>query len=293
MIGMDAVIPSSADFYLQYSADVQGTTTKVSTPVSVWFNNGDIYVPTSTGWAKITNYPLTRAIYNVSLDTSTKIYRVYINGDIVYEGLMPINENAFINTYTGVVNVLFSGGSEVKVYSIKAYGFGGISTRIISSDIRDTLESNGGNVAYLAGCNETAKFKAGDVSSYRSVYDFCNSQGGCVGGQYESGDIEYSDVYEELKYMIRFNPKCYKEVMNYCVDVVYPADMGMADSSLKSPSDGMLACSTILSVDIGANKILAPVTNSLWAIIRQNPMQVILAVVIIVLIFAIAGSRRK
>jgi hypothetical protein len=121
--------------------------------------------------------------------------------------------------------------------------------------------------------------------TFDAVKAYCNALGG----------NEYVCSIEDLQKAVKFNPRCFKEALNYCVYKTYPETSGFSGNSeerLQTQGvEGGFACMTSLSVGVTLDRIVLPTWNTLWGLFVKNTVLVICVVVVMIGV-ALVGRRR-
>jgi len=94
--------------------------------------------------------------------------------------------------------------------------------------------------------------------------------------------------YEDLKFITYRNPECYKEVHNYCVDVVYPRSTGQVGRT----SDGALSCTTTLGIQNIYHRAASPTLQVVSNLISENWFELAIVIIFVLVAAAFAGNKK-
>lgn len=280
-------VDEDVDAYFVISAGDAGRDVAI-----IRFNGGNVQVPNPAGgssYVTVDTYTEnTWLTYRLDVDLGLgKFYLNSVSGSTVtelYSQLLLYEDvDNFMQAHVKVH--YFEGYLEIDYIDIE--GAGGRTYDHEDTDVDEWMDENGFDESELVGCQvDQPSFQAavdsGNVaSSFPHMKAFCLSR--------IQGD-SYCD-YQDLRFALKMNPRCYKEALNYCVAVTYPAETSRM-SNVDEYGDGIMVCSTVLGTQQGVDKIVIPISKTIWQTITASFVE-ILIVVVIVIVFAALFVGRK
>ena len=302
---------SSVNMDISYSARQVGKET-YSNLMKLRVQNNKLYVVTAGGSPIYLMEMLSNTIYDVQMEyVSTK--QNGTNAVNIYAGLQ--GQATLQKTLAGpdVAGFdLFYGRVSADYYSGTGYLLAldflctGAEQAVIlpESAISRILKGNGGDTGPLSECiagqpnffdygNQTDSGFFDDPN--RIMYNHSRNQDAyphvgayCLSTKTHSG-IKGLCNYDDLKVSIQKYPACFKESMNYCVDVLYPAQAGINEGS----TEGVLSCTTILMSSSFYDQAAAPTLNWVVDLILNNWFVIIIVVMVVLIGASFAGNKRR
>jgi len=255
---------------------------------SLKFRSGEILSYTSRDYVVVGNYSVNQwNVYKLAIDSSTNTFYIMDESDniIFSDSLL----RAVSDMYEAYVKLSYYSGN-VYIDYIDLEGFGGIAFVSLEQDIANMTSeyscSEGASI--LDQCSAStdlffqAKRQGVPEQSYHNVNQFCSSCGK------SGGTCDYS----MLKRILNYNQDCYKEVMNYCVDVTYPRYTLKKDPSSGSVKEGTVVCSSVLGIYTASDKFIIPIFTTVWSVIEANFIYFAIVIIIIVVVLAIFANRK-
>lgn len=145
---------------------------------------------------------------------------------------------------------------------------------IDNCEVRDMPEN-----AYMI-----AKREGNPKTSYRDIYNACTDK-----KDPSKDDNPYECDLDDLRSIVQTVPSCYKQAMNYCVDVAYPRDRG----TKVTEGQGVTACATILNLDVLLEKAVIPVANFSWSVVISSAVTLALLFFALIMFFSYRGKGGK
>ena len=136
-----------------------------------------------------------------------------------------------------------------------------------------------------------AAYKPG-YKSYDHVNFYCSKL-----YDYNEIDDPFCGI-NELVEAIRFNPVCYWEAYEYCVDETYPRSeslRGRANAKADQGLDGATACSVALSSSVGVDRFGSTTLSGIknWALSGGNPLIFGSLIAVLLMLAAMRAKRRS
>ena len=255
---------------------------------SLKFRSGEILSYTSRNYVVVGNYSVNQwNVYKLAIDSSTNTFYIMDESDNI------IFSDSLLRTvsdmYEAYVKLSYYSGN-VYIDYIDLEGFGGIAFVSLEQDIANMTSeySCSEDASILDQCSAStelffqAKRQGVPEQSYHNVNQFCSSCGK------SGGTCDYS----MLKRILNYNQDCYKEVMNYCVDVTYPRYTLKKDPSSGSVKEGTVVCSSVLGIYTASDKFIVPIFTTVWSVIKANFIYFAIVIIIVVVILAIFANRK-
>ena len=246
------------------------------------FKSGEILSYSSGNYVVVGNYSVNQwNVYKLAIDSSTNtFYIVDESNNIIFSDSLL---RAVSDMYEAYVKLNYYSG-DVYIDYIDLEGFGGIAFVSLEQDIADMISeyscSKDASVLQCSASTELffqAKRQGMPEQSYRNVNQFCSSCGK------SGGTCDYS----MLKRILNYNQDCYKEVMNYCVDVTYPRYTLKKAPGSGSIKEGTVVCSSVLGIYTASDKFVVPVFSTLWGVIQANFIYFAIVIIIVTVLLAI------
>lgn len=186
-----------------------------------------------------------------------------------------------------------------------ANGFGALLWRVISCSGTCVAEADyirfGAFVDYSAAGGGTGSVRV--LPQEYVQLTRCDSNGTNVGLNYSAvkaycdvlGGREYVCSIYDLQKAVKFNTRCFKEALNYCVYKTYPETSGFSgveEERLQTRGvEGGFSCMASLSVGVTMDRIVIPTWGVVWNLVLTNVMLVLFVIVVVIGVFLV-GRRR-
>jgi hypothetical protein len=221
-------------------------------------------------------------VVELDLDQSIAYYSIKIDG--VEKG-----GGEFLNNMNGEFSYvyIYNLGGTSRIDWIATNGLTGIirDTRN-DTEQREDLAKQKLNSCVDASERDFSVNPPGTVN-YPNVDMYCKTQ--------HPGEIGKNALctLDELKNALEYNGRCYKEVYDYCVGVIYPAGgvAGSSKQSVQTGMDGASACAVSLGLNIGANKVIVPFADAFWLVLKGNWF--IIGIIVLLVIIVVASKNKR
>jgi len=290
------------------------STEQYSNLMMVRVENNKLYYVSSGGSVSYLIDLLPNTLYDVQVEYvsipsngTTNIVNVYagLQGNAVFVKSFVAPSSLAFDLFYGKVVASYNGGlGYLNLLDFVCTGVEQIQ-RLPDNEINKILRDNGGDTGPLANCvdGQPNFFNYGNQSGgtffddpNRVMYNhsrnpdaYPNVGAYCGSTKMHGDNIRGICDYKDLKVSIQKYPACFKESMNYCVDVLYPAQAGINQGS----TEGVLACTTILMSSSFYDQAAAPTMNWVVDLILENWFIIVIVVLVILIGASFAGNKRR
>lgn len=215
------------------------------------------------------------AVLSVVIDGLQGKVELYVDDGQIYA----INITPGINWDSGMISINTGSQGTVWLDYVKISGTGEVIPP--QSGIIKKLESR--NIAWsqLSLCVESQP----DYPAAPIISIACRARR-------VKGETKNYCTYGDLNLIYQFNPKCMKELMNYCVDVTYriSEDLGAKSEGI---NQGTTVCATNIMTQAVYYGVVGPIIGSFWDMFRTNIIPFIIVVVLVLVLFAFFSGKKR